>query len=183
MSGPKTPEYAAWVNMRGRCRCTTNAQYFLYGARGITVCSRWSEPNGAGFKNFYADLGPRPSPKHSLDRIDVNGNYEPANCRWATIDQQNRNKRVNRFVRVNGEDICATDLARRYSLPTSTVFNRLRKGKPVEKVIAPTVKLHAASREVVSAIRASREPRPALCAKYRLTYSQVRRIQAMKELP
>lgn len=83
------PELGVWYSMKTRCNNSTHPTYINYGKRGIKVCERWLE----SFDNFYADMGKRPSSKHSIDRIDVNGNYEPNNCRWATIDVQSRNKR------------------------------------------------------------------------------------------
>lgn len=81
------PEHQAWRSMRSRCRPgTVSAKN--YADRGIAVCERWHL-----FENFYADMGPRPTPDHSLDRVDVDGDYEPGNVRWATPDVQNRNKR------------------------------------------------------------------------------------------
>ena len=80
----KTPEFRAWLNMKERCYRPTNARYHRYGARGIEVCDRWLE----SFENFYTDIGDRPSPTHSLDRIDNDGNYEPDNCRWGTREEQ-----------------------------------------------------------------------------------------------
>ncbi len=82
------PEYGCWSGMLNRCRYPRNASWKYYGARGITVCERWKD-----FAAFLQDVGRRPSPKHSLDRINSNGNYEPGNVRWATQSEQNRNRR------------------------------------------------------------------------------------------
>lgn len=81
--------------MRGRCYSKTHQKYPHYGERGITVCERWlGTENSCGFCAFVIDMGIPPTEKHTLDRIDVNGNYEPSNVRWATYSQQNVNKRV-----------------------------------------------------------------------------------------
>src|SRR5688572_5961440 len=90
---PRTPEYHSWVSMKTRCYNPNCNRYERYGGRGIVVCERWR----TSFVNFLADLGLRPSPKHSLDRIDSNGNYEPGNVRWATDAEQQNNRNPRRL--------------------------------------------------------------------------------------
>lgn len=87
----QTPEYRAWVCMKSRCKYVNNLMYSSWAGRGITVCDRWAN----SFENFFEDMGEKPSPKHSLDRINNDGNYEPSNCRWATSKEQAANKRYN----------------------------------------------------------------------------------------
>ena len=82
------PEYRVWWSMRNRCEMPNHPRFTSYGGRGIGVCERWKT-----FANFFADMGPRPAPGLSLDRIDNDGNYEPGNCRWATSKEQSANRR------------------------------------------------------------------------------------------
>lgn len=83
-----TLEYSTWLAMRKRCENPKADNYERYGGRGIKVCERWKK-----FKNFYADMGMRPSEEYTIDRIDNDRGYEPGNCRWATYSEQNSNKR------------------------------------------------------------------------------------------
>jgi hypothetical protein len=121
----RTPEHKAWQNMLARCHCETCPNFRLYGARGITVCARWRE----SFEAFLADVGARPSPAHSIDRIDNAKGYEPGNVRWATRLEQARNKRTNRWITVNGERVIATEYAERFGVVSRLqFFSRIRRG-------------------------------------------------------
>ena len=87
-NGQRTPEYKSWKHMKQRCQNPTRKQYKNYGGRGIKVCKRWQD-----FRNFFADMGKKPGPEYSIDRIDNNGNYEPGNCKWSTPHEQRINSR------------------------------------------------------------------------------------------
>lgn len=95
------PHANLFHNIHDRCTNPNNSAFKYYGAKGVKVCDRWSR-TAEGLRNFLADMGPRPSPDHSVDRRNPYGDYEPANCRWATSSEQNTNKRyrMSRRVRV-----------------------------------------------------------------------------------
>ena len=109
--------------MCDRCRSPANHKWPRYGGRGIRVCDRWLT-----FDAFLADMGERPSRAHSIDRLDNDGNYEPANCRWATVAEQARNKSATRRFSLNGEHLCRAELARRLGLRDFVPEKRIRRG-------------------------------------------------------
>lgn len=88
----KHPLYPIWKTMRQRCNNPNNAKYPRYGGRGITICQKWSLPDGEGFLNFVRDMGEKPFSAASLDRRDNDGNYEPTNCKWSSYEEQARNR-------------------------------------------------------------------------------------------
>lgn len=126
----RTPEYRTWLRMRDRCGNPNAPRYKDYGGRGITVCERW-----ATFENFIADMGQRPEGM-SIDRIDNDGNYEPSNCRWATLIEQARNKRNNRHLTLNGRTQCVAEWAEELGIKKSTIYGRLGKGWSAERVLS-----------------------------------------------
>jgi hypothetical protein len=124
-------EYVVWCRMKSRCLAPTDGAYPRYGGRGITVCDRWRN----SFENFLADVGPRPSPRHTLERIDNDGPYSPENCCWATPKEQGRNKRTNHLLTFQGETRCLTDWAESTGLRVSTLYRRLKNGWSVERTL------------------------------------------------
>lgn len=126
----KSPEHRAWVHMRQRCSNPNRKEYTYYGARGITVCSQWSS-----FSQFFQDIGKRPSPGHSIDRIDVNGNYEPGNVRWATKQQQAENTRIVRMVTIGSVTQSISAWEREKGLPCGMVRSREVRGWTIEDAI------------------------------------------------
>lgn len=133
-----TPEYNSWCSLKSRCKNKNNIQFKDYGGRGIKVCDRWNDKK-IGFINFLKDMGRRPSDLHSIDRINVNGNYEKSNCRWATNLQQANNKRDNIYFTCNGETKTLTEWARIADLHRVTLKYRLWKGMTIEEAISTPV--------------------------------------------
>lgn len=139
--GRYSPEYAAWMGMIDRCENPKMVSYRDYGGRGISVCERWRH----SFASFREDVGPRPSSRHSLDRVDCNGNYEPGNVRWATSSQQNRNRRNNRIVCIFGESMCVVAAAERYGVSARVLYWRLARGMSPEAAVVEPVRRKRAS--------------------------------------
>jgi len=121
-------EYKTWNRMKQRCLNPKNRFYKNYGQRGITVCDRWLT-----FELFFEDMGYRPSDVHSLDRINVDGNYEPSNCRWATYSVQQNNKRTNIKITYKDKTQSISDWCEELRLSYTTTQNRLKHGWPVEE--------------------------------------------------
>jgi hypothetical protein len=126
-------EYTAWQNAIQRCEDPNNKSYPRYGGRGISFCPKWR----TNFEAFLADIGARPSPKHTLDRYpDVNGNYEPGNVRWATQQEQQRNRSNNRMLEAFGRSRCVAEWADELGLPAHVIHLRLRRGWTVELALS-----------------------------------------------
>lgn len=117
-----SPTYTSWQSMRQRCYYEKNIGYARYGGRGIKVCDRWKDR----FENFLADMGERPNGA-TLDRIDVNGDYEPSNCKWASREQQNNNRRDNHKYEFEGEALTIPQIARRIGMKEATLRMRIKK--------------------------------------------------------
>lgn len=129
-SSPATPEYNSWKSMLNRCYRKSAPDYSRYGGRGVTVCERWKD-----FENFLADMGRRPTLRHTLDRKDNAGNYESINCRWATATEQNNNKRLSVFVTVAGETLTVAQWAARVGKNRSTLYNRIDAGRSAHEIV------------------------------------------------
>jgi hypothetical protein len=131
-----SPEYVAWGSMIQRCYDINSKGYAAYGRRGITVCTRWRN----SFPAFLADMGRRPSRAHSLDRIDNERGYAPANCRWATREVQGRNTRTNRLIRYKRRTMCLAAWAEEVGMHRATLARRLDRGWSVHKAITTPVR-------------------------------------------
>lgn len=128
-----SPEYTAWCNIKVRCYGAADHTVKHYRDRGITMCERWR----VNFAAFLEHIGPRPSSRHTIDRINNDGNYEPGNVRWATRAEQARNKRSTRNITFRGETLCLADWARRIGVSPGTLRHRLEVlHLPLDKAIS-----------------------------------------------
>ncbi len=125
-----SPEYVSWLAMRQRCENPHNASYARYGARGIRVCERWQV-----FKNFLADMGPRPSRKHTIDRKNSDSGYFPENCQWSDPREQANNKSETVRLLWQGEMLTRAELARRAGIRPQVLYTRLRLGWTLEQAM------------------------------------------------
>ncbi len=137
MSHPKVPKteaqlvYLVWYAMLGRCYNPKDSRYSDWGGRGIEVCDQWRQ----SFDTFSKDMGPRPTRKHSIDRIDNHGPYSPENCRWATGLQQGANRRNNQLLTLNGKTQHLHAWSRELGIPRCRLTMRLRRGWTVERAL------------------------------------------------
>lgn len=129
-NGIETPEYKAWKQAKTRCFSAKNPDFPYYGGRGISMCPEWA----GDFAIFFADMGPRPD-GYTLDRIDVNGNYAPGNCRWASRYTQSNNTRQCHYVTHLGRRMTLAQLAAHYSVDYTSVRLRFKKGQTPEQII------------------------------------------------
>lgn len=125
-------EHSIYSSMCQRCTNPNAHEYCNYGGRGVKVCDRWS--GYYGFQNFYEDMGGIPEGM-TLDRIDCDGDYSPENCRWATVLQQNNNRRNNKRLAYNGEDLTVAEWERKLGFNRGTLQRRIRDGWSVEKTL------------------------------------------------
>jgi hypothetical protein len=133
--GGYSPEYYVWGALVQRCTNPRNKQFKDYGGRGITVCAEWR----ASFAAFLADMGSRPYPRATIERIDNDGPYCKANCKWGTRTEQSRNRRGRRLVSFGGEMLPLSVATERAGVPYNVARNRLNRGWPIERALAPEV--------------------------------------------
>ena len=119
----KTPEYRAWLHMKDRCFNPNSKDYPNWGGRGITVCDRWLNS-----KHFLVDMGLKPTPKHSIDRIDNDGDYCPDNCKWATQTEQTNNRRYNRLITIDDVTLTIAQWENKMNYCENVIRSRLERG-------------------------------------------------------
>lgn len=125
-----TPEYGVWAGIHKRCSNKKVRQYKDYGGRGITVCTEWKE-----FENFIRDMGLRPSPRHTIERLNNSKGYSKSNCIWATYKQQSRNTRRSIYIVVNGKKITLVEAVENSRVKYATALYRYHKGYSVDEIL------------------------------------------------
>lgn len=127
-----TKTYKVWYGMKRRCSDPSVSNYARYGGKGIRVCAAWD----ASFEAFLADMGECPEGR-TLDRIDPAKGYEPENCRWATLSEQQAHTVRTKFLTFKGETKTLTEWAASISVKPKTIHERVRRGLPIEKILQP----------------------------------------------
>jgi len=118
-----TKTYNSWRAMKDRCYSKNHIEYKRYGGKGITVCDRWIN----SYENFLKDMGEKPLGM-SLDRINSKKNYEPKNCKWSSIKEQQNNKSTNVFIKFNGQSLTISQWADKFNMPSSRLRARIKRG-------------------------------------------------------
>ncbi len=124
------PEYKAWNNLKTRCYNPNTNNWHRYGGRGIIVCEKW-----LNFEGFLEDMGRKPSPLHSIDRIDNNGDYCKENCKWSTKEEQVRNRGTNVYLEYKGNKMIIKDIAKEVGLNFQLIQIRMKKGMSLDEAI------------------------------------------------
>lgn len=137
-----TAEYRTWSHMIDRCDNPKCKNYKDYGGRGIKICKRWRE----SFACFLEDMGEKPSANHSIERIDNNAGYSPDNCKWATASEQAFNKRCNRRLLHDGQNLTVGQWSAQLGIKLATIKWRLRKGLPIPLVLFQGTLYHLPTR-------------------------------------
>lgn len=132
----KSKEYTTWMGIKSRCYNKNVRSYKSYGGRGIHVCDRWLN----SYENFLLDMGRAPSPKHSIERKNNNGNYDPDNCKWATDEEQRSNTSTLRKITFNGQTKSISQWADVLNIKYKTLDNRLRVGWSIERSLSQPTK-------------------------------------------
>lgn len=140
----KTSEYMTWRGIVQRCDNPNSPNFKHYGARGIEVCERWKN-----FEHFLEDMGLRPSPEHSIERIDNDGPYSPTNCKWGTDSEQANNTRQNVRITFNGRTLTIAQWAVELKLPHTMLRQRVDSGWPVERVFSQPARITKRTRSLL----------------------------------
>jgi len=146
--GCKSPEYNSWCGMKERCNNPKHPRFHDYGGRGISVCQRWRE----SFAAFLADMGPKPTSKHTIEREDNDAGYGPENCRWATRAEQNNNTRSSRLVAHDGRTLTVAQWGEETGIRPGVIWFRLSRGWSAAEALTIPVSRH----NKIRSIRASR---------------------------
>lgn len=134
----KTKIYKVWCDMRDRCFNPKKERYPQYGGRGITVCDEWAKSDCfPAFYEYVSKLEHFGEDGYTLDRIDVNGNYEPSNIRWATDAEQRRNRTDNHYIEIGGKQMVLADVVRIAGVTRKTIYDRLARGEEGERLLRP----------------------------------------------
>lgn len=179
----KSPEYRAWQKMKDRCFNPKSQRFDRYGKRGITVCPEWA----SSFEAFYAHVGPRPSSKHSIERKNNDGNYEPSNVVWATHAEQDNNKCINRVLTFDGRTQTLSQWASETGIPFNTLKYRLNIGWNIEKAMTTPVekriwtsssgnRISTVNRQKIISLQNSGRSKASIAREFGISESAVRKI-------